>query len=128
MTKPDRRRREISPLDALSLGHRHARLERALLDELNLLIRDELSDPALIDVAVHSVNLSPDLHVARVHFHLPVEATPQQSRAAHLALERATGFLRSGLANALDLKRTPSLKFVHAPGVGQDEEADAWWK
>jgi ribosome-binding factor A len=128
MAKPDRRRRERLPLDGLSSpGHRHARLERALLDELSLLLRDEVSDPALSDTTIHAVNLSADLHLARVHFHLPPEAPPGQARAAQLALERASGFLRAGLADALDLKRMPSLKFVHAPGAQQDDE-DAWWK
>lgn len=128
MSKPDHRR-ERMPLDGLSsVGHRHARLERALLTELNLLLRDEISDPALVDATIHAVNLSGDLHIARVHFHLPPETPPQEARAAQLALERASGFLRAGLALALDLKRTPSLKFVHAPGAQREDEEEAWWK
>lgn len=129
MSKPDHRRRERSPLDGLSSpGHRHARLERALLDELNLLLRDEISDPALLDVSIHEVNLSGDLHIARVHYHLPTESPPNLAREAHFALERASGFLRAGIANALDLKRTPALKFVHAPGSQKEEDENAWWK
>lgn len=49
-------------------------------------------------------------------------------RLAQLALERATGFLRGGLADSLDLKRTPSLKFVYTPGAEHQDDEDAWWK
>jgi|GEM_PF-2046820 len=132
MTKPDHRRRERSATDGLSAppGHRHARLENALLTELSLLLRDEVTDPTLLDVTIRSVTLSGDFHNARVHFTLPDAPPPEpaQVRLAQLALERATGFLRGGLADSLDLKRTPSLKFVYTPGAEHQDDEGAWWK
>lgn len=131
MTKPNHRRRSehTLPGDAgPSAGHRHARLESALQTELTLLLRDEITNPALMDVTLRSVTLSADYHHARIQFTLPDGATPGAAREAQLALERAAGFLRSGLADALDLKRTPSLKFLYAPGTPGADDEDAWWK
>lgn len=131
MTKHNYRRQELSTLDGPSSpGHRHARLEAALLTELNLLLRDEVTDPTLLDVTVRSVTLSADYHHARAHFTLSDDAppSPEQVRRAQLALDRASGFLRGGLASALDLKRTPALKFLYAPGAQKEDEEDAWWK
>lgn len=91
-------------------GHRLARLQGILLEELRGLVRDDLEDPALADVWVNAVVLSVDYRNARVHFGLRVDV----SRAAHAkrGLERATPFIRARLADAVDLKRVPDLRFV----------------
>jgi len=46
-------------------GHRHARLQQILREELGALVRDELSDPRLDEVMVTSVELSVDYRNAR---------------------------------------------------------------
>jgi ribosome-binding factor A len=89
--------------------HRHARLERLLLEELSTLLHDEASDPAQEGVAVTAVTLSVDYRNARVHFTL---GDVTERRRAERALERATPFFRARLADAIDLKRVPDLRFV----------------
>jgi ribosome-binding factor A len=91
-------------------GHRHARLQQILFEELTALIRDELNDPALGNVRVVEVDLSIDYRSARVKFILEGQADP---RLSERALERATPLLRSRVGEALDIKRAPALRFVH---------------
>jgi ribosome-binding factor A len=98
-----------------STGHRHERLQGLLFEELRALLRDDVSDPTLADVHVTAVVLSVDYRNARVHFALsaaagaePRPAPPEVQRA----LQRATPFLRARLAEAVDMKRTPELRFV----------------
>ena len=95
-------------------GHRHARLQELLLEELRSLLRDDVSDPALGDVWVTAVVLSVDYRHARVHF--TVTGQGEQDEPSHSArqraFERATPFLRAQLADAIDLKRVPDLRFV----------------
>lgn len=100
-----------------SAGHRHGRLEHLLLEELNGLLRGEVTDPHLAEVAFSRVELSVDYGMARVWFvrtHAGALERPDRQRI-EAALERATGFLRARLALALDLKRCPNLRFLHDP-------------
>lgn len=90
-------------------GHRHARLEGLVLEELRALLRDDVSDPALTGIRITALVLSVDYRHARVHF--AVDPTADRS-IAERALLRATPFLRAQLADAIDLKRIPDLKFV----------------
>src|SRR4051812_25058607 len=97
-----------------SAGHRHARLQELIREEIVALLRDEVRDPLLEPVRVTSVVLSVDYRHARVHF---ARLRPSQEPAAvlhdvQLALLRATPFLRARLAESLDLKRVPDLRFV----------------
>ncbi|MGZ3453326.1 MAG: ribosome-binding factor A, partial [Polyangiales bacterium] len=93
-------------------GHRHARLQELLLEELRSLFSDDISDPELEGVAIVAVVLSVDYRHLRVHY-----AAPSQGRDLEHALRRATPFLRRSLADALDLKIVPDLRFV--PEIGE---------
>jgi ribosome-binding factor A len=89
-------------------GHRHTRLEKLMFEELGATLRDEVRDPALAEVRVLRTELSADY--AHVRVYVTGDAT---TRAATLrACERASGFLRARLVDALDLKRVPQLGFV----------------
>jgi len=101
-------------------GYRHQRLEVSIAEELRSLLRDDVSDPDLDAVGVTAVALSPDYKNARVHFVIP----RGRSRAiVERALERATAFLRRRLADSIELKRTPDLRFVFEAetGLGQED-------
>ncbi len=98
-------------------GFRHLRLERSILEELDSLLRDDISDPELEGVRIRAVVLSPDYRSARVHFLVP-RARPRS--AVERAFERATPFLRGRLAESVELKRTPDLKFVYDGELGNE--------
>jgi ribosome-binding factor A len=110
-------------------GYRHLRLQGLILEELRALLRDDVSDPLLADVRVTAVVLSVDYRHARVHFATVV--SDQEERSGRAALERALGratpFLRARLADAIDLKRVPDLRFVFdgVLGSGADDAGRA---
>jgi ribosome-binding factor A len=85
-------------------GHRHARLQELLLEELRSLFSDDISDPALDDVEIVAVVLAVDYRHVRVHY--------THAEDCEEALLRATPFLRRSLATALDLKIVPAIRFV----------------
>lgn len=91
-------------------GHRHPRIEQAVLEELDTILRDDVSDPELEGVRIRAVVLSPDYRNARIHYLAP-RGRPRS--AVDRAFERATPFLRGRLAEAIELKRTPDLRFVY---------------
>ncbi len=112
--------------DAQAAGHRHARLQQLLHEELSSLLRDEAGDPRLGDLAITGVVLSPDYRNARVAF-LPEAGAGVPSRAAvdelERALARAAPFLRARLVDALDLKVVPQLRFVFDLAADEDRRA-----
>jgi|SRR4051812_17840579 ribosome-binding factor A len=90
-------------------GTRTVRLQELIREELNFLLRGEVQDPRLDSVVVTMVELSPDGSRARIWF------AADEPEAALRALDGAAGFLRSDLAEALGLKRTPDLRFRRDP-------------
>ena len=95
--------------DEEGAGHRHLRVQSLVLEELRALLRDDVSDPDLGGVRIEAVVLSVDYRHARVHFVLSPSVGP---RPVQRALERATPFLRARLAEAVEMKRVPELRFV----------------
>jgi ribosome-binding factor A len=125
-----RRPRASSRRSGSSLFHseapsaRHLRVQSTLSQDVSLLFRGELSDPLLQDVELSSCELSPEGRIARIGYTLPHGADPGRVKEA---LSRAEGYLRSLLAQHLNLKRTPHLRFVRVgtapppePGEGGD--------
>ena len=109
-----------------SAGYRHARLQGLIFEELRALLRDDVSDPALVSVRITAVELSVDYRHARVHFAtLGTESEAiREKSSSERALIRATAFLRARLADAIDLKRVPDLRFVFDGVVLFDDEED----
>ena len=78
--------------------------------EIAVMLRTEAFDPRFVDVTVLSVKVAPDLSQARIFFAL-LDATKVKETTK--ALNKAAGFLRTGLAKAAKLRRTPALVFVY---------------
>jgi ribosome-binding factor A len=94
-------------------GHRHLRLQGLIFEELRALLRDDVSDPALMSVRVTAVVLSVDYRHARIHYALGLSSNSHSEQArTERALVRATAFFRARLADAIDVKRVPDLRFV----------------
>ena len=102
-------------------GHRRARLEQILLVELQSLIRDEATDPSLDDLQVLDVSLQ-DGGNARVAYAVIAALCDEQEagRRSREGLRRAAGFLRTRLAQQLDLKKLPKLTFTFVGVVEED--------
>lgn len=83
-------------------------------------MRDLITDPALLDVRITAVVLSVDYRHARVHFAL-VRNIDDRLRAER-ALVRATSFLRTELADAIDMKRVPEIRFVFDAVTPADDD------
>ncbi|HVH41691.1 MAG TPA: ribosome-binding factor A [Labilithrix sp.] len=89
---------------------RHQRVEASILEELRSILRDDVTDPELEGVRLTAIVLSPDSKTARIHFAVP-RGRPRT--AVERSFTRATGFLRGRLAEGVELKRTPDLRFVY---------------
>jgi len=85
-------------------------VEASILEELRSILRDDVTDPELDGVELTAIVLAPDGKLAKIHFAVP-RGRPRT--AVERAFTRATGFLRARLAEGVELKRTPELRFVY---------------
>ncbi|MCK9523650.1 MAG: 30S ribosome-binding factor RbfA [Proteobacteria bacterium] len=103
-------------------SRRQRRVSEALRAELSSLLRKELSDPALAFVHITDVQLSPDLKHARVFFST-LEAA--DATRASRSLTRAAGRLQRDIAQRLNLRFTPVLRFVHDTTLEKANQLEA---
>jgi ribosome-binding factor A len=89
---------------------RQNRIDHELQRELARLISRELSDPRLGFVTVTRVEITQDMHTAKVF--VSVIGDRHVARQSLEALESAKGFLRGELGHAVKLRHTPELVFV----------------
>jgi ribosome-binding factor A len=96
-------------------SQRPARVGEEIHKELADLLRHEVKDPRVGQVTVTSVEVSPDLSHAKVHFtHL---AGREHGDEAVKALQRTAGFLRSQLSHRLGLYSVPELHFAYDDSI-----------
>jgi len=82
--------------------------------ELSELLGRELRDPRVGMVTLTGVDMSPDCSHAVIHFTCLDTA---HAAGAEAALARASGFLRSKLAQRIKIYSAPTLRFVYDESV-----------
>jgi ribosome-binding factor A len=94
---------------------RNQRLAAEIMRTLSEVLRFEIKDPGVAGVSLTSVDLSRDLSVARVYFSLL--QPDDDPKPAMDGLQRASGFLRSKLGNAMKIRHVPELRFKHDDSI-----------
>ena len=74
----------------------------------------QMSDPRLENVTITAVKLTPDLQLAYVYYRPMVGADTERCQRG---LESAAGFLRKMLADTLEVRRVPNLKFFYDESI-----------
>jgi ribosome-binding factor A len=94
---------------------RMAKASEAIRETVSTTILFELKDPRVKNVTVLRAEAAGDLKTAKVYVSVMGDAK-KQSLCMH-GLESARGFIQSKLADRLQTKYTPVLKFILDPGV-----------
>jgi ribosome-binding factor A len=103
---------------------RAERLNRQLAESVAFLLQRRVKDPRLAPVAVTRASVSQDLRSARIWYGV-LSADEAAGAEAAKALEKAKGFIRSALGEAMALRRIPEIRFepdlnaAHAARLGQ---------
>jgi ribosome-binding factor A len=99
-------------------GTRARRVAQALREELASLLAAEVKDPGAIGAIVTRVDLSSDLHSARVLVRVLEGGGDAGRRGAVVeALGRASGMLRREVTQRLGLRHAPELRFQYDDGL-----------
>lgn len=94
-------------------SRRIAKVNRAILEALSSAILFELRDPRVKNVTILNVETTGDLKASKVRVGVRGDAKVQ-SLTLH-GLESSRGFLQSKIAERLETRYTPILKFVLEP-------------
>ena len=101
------------------MSRRTERIGEQIRAELARLLREEATDPRIGLVTLTQVDVSPDLSNARVYWSVMKSKDSDDHSASETGLESAAGFLRHRLAQILDLKRVPELRFRYDSSLAQ---------
>jgi ribosome-binding factor A len=102
-------------------GIRPRRVAELVQAEISRLLIAEFQDPASGLLTVTRVEMTPDLHAARVYFSVFGTADPQELLAR---IEKRKGHIRRTLASRIRLKYNPELFFALDPGPEHQERID----
>ena len=83
------------------------------------MLREESSDPRIGLVTITRVKVSADLSTALVFWSPLSVGDDTEIKALADGLDSASGFVRSRLANNLDLRRTPALDFKYDSSIAE---------
>lgn len=79
------------------------------------LLQKEISDPRLAKTTITAVKMSRDLRIARIYY--ATEKGVEKQKAAQEGFERARGYLKRELAQRLELRYMPDLKFFYDDAI-----------
>jgi len=107
----------------------YARSERVaglIQQVLAELLHKEIRDPRVAAATITGVKLTRDLRIAKVYFSISGDSAVRQ--AALDGFEKAKGFVKRELAQRMDLRYMPDLKFFYDESIDHGERIEALLK
>jgi len=101
-------------------SRRMAKASEAIRETVSTVVLFTLRDPRVKNVTVLSADVSPDLRAAKIYVSVMGDAKAQ-TLAMH-GLDSARGFIQSKIADRLQTKNTPIIRFVLDPSVKKSIE------
>lgn len=91
------------------MGVRADRVQKQLMKELSIILREELKDPRIGFVTITRIELTGDLRYTKVYFSVLGDESKQE--ACLEGIESAAGYIRRLVGARLKLKYVPELSF-----------------
>lgn len=89
---------------------RREKIQAQLKEEISDILQNEMKDPGIGFVTVTSVDLSGDYGHAKVY--VSILDNKEKQAETMQTLEKATGFIRSEVANRVKLRHVPEIVFI----------------
>ncbi len=84
------------------------RLNNTFLEKISEIIHRDIKDELIKSVTITEVRITNDLSYAKVYF----TSMEDDKKQVKLALDKASGFIRSELCNKVEIRKMPELNFV----------------
>ena len=89
------------------------RLNNSFLEKISEIIHRDIKDEVIKSVTITEVRITNDLSFAKVYF----TSLEEDKKQVKLALEKASGFIRSELCNNVKIRKMPELNFVYDESI-----------
>ena len=86
------------------------RLNHAIQQEISIILMREIKDEEIKFVTITGVDTTNDLSYAKVYYTVLDESKKEKTEEA---LKKASSFIRTKLAERIDIRHTPELKFIY---------------
>lgn len=97
------------------------RLNHAFQEEISMILMTEIKDEDIKFVTITGVETTSDLSYAKVYFTV-LDATKRKSTLE--ALNGAASFIRGKLAERVEVRHTPELKFIYDTSIEYGNHID----
>ena len=97
------------------------RLNHAFQEEISMILMTEIKDEDIKFVTITGVDTTSDLSYAKVYFTVLDETKKETTLEA---LNGAASFIRSKLAERVEIRHTPELKFIYDTSIEYGEHIE----
>jgi ribosome-binding factor A len=96
---------------------RSDRIADLLHQEIADLLLRKVKDPRVTGITITGVEVSPDLHHAKIFFCVTGLPSEEEKANATVGLNKAKGFMRQELGKRLHMRYLPQLDFQYDPSI-----------
>jgi len=96
------------------------RIESQILREVSDIIMNEARDNAIKDITITGCNVTNDLSFAKIYF-----TTQGDKQLVLKDLGEASGYIRGELAERIEIRHTPKLKFVYDESIEYGQKIES---
>ena len=97
------------------------RLNHTYQEEISMIIMREVKDENIKFVTITGVDTTSDLSFAKVYYTVLDDSKKEKTAEA---LEKAASFIRTKLAERIEIRHTPELKFIYDTSIAYGEHID----
>ena len=97
------------------------RLNHAIQEEISMILMREIKDQDIKFVTITGVDTTSDLSFAKVYYTV---LNKEKLNDVKEALDKASSFIRTKLAERIDVRHTPELKFIYDTSIAYGEHID----
>ena len=97
------------------------RLNHTIQQEISMILQTEVKDEHIKFVTITGVDTTNDLSFSKIYYTVldkdKIDSTKE-------ALEKASSFIRTKLAERIDIRHTPELKFIYDTSIAYGEHIE----
>ena len=97
------------------------RINHAIQEEISMILMREIKDENIKFVTITGVETASDLGSAKVYYTVLNREKQEETKAA---LEKASSFIRTKLAERIKVRHTPELRFIYDTSIEYGEHIE----
>ena len=97
------------------------RLNHAIQEEISMILMREIKDENIKFVTITGVDTTSDLSFAKVYYTVLDQDKKEETKKS---LEKASSFIRAKLAERIEVRHTPELKFIYDTSIAYGEHIE----